>query len=165
MRTGLRRAIISQGKAVNIFYPDVSDYQAGISFAGCVIAMVKATENDNYVNPDYAPAQVRAAVGAYFCAYHFLHEGDGAGQASHAYRVVGRQVPLMLDFEPTYHSDGSIASVPQISDAVEFINAYRALGGQVYLLYLPRWYWAGSLGQASLAAGGRPAGSRCSGIA
>jgi len=137
---------------MTIFYPDVSSYQAGISFAGCVIAMVKATENNDYTNPDYAAAKVRAAhAGAYFCAYHFLHGGNGAGQASYAHGVVGGEVPLMIDFEPTYNSNGTIASAPQISDAVDFINQYRSLGGTVYLLYLPHWYWAGNLGQASLA--------------
>jgi GH25 family lysozyme M1 (1,4-beta-N-acetylmuramidase) len=137
---------------MTIFYPDVSDYQAGISFACCAIAMVKATENDNYTNPDYAPAKVRAADGgAYFCAYHFLHQGNGAGQASYAHGVVGSDVPLMIDVEPVYNFDGTIASAPQISDAVDFVNQYRSLGGKVYLLYLPHWYWAGNLGQASLA--------------
>jgi GH25 family lysozyme M1 (1,4-beta-N-acetylmuramidase) len=137
---------------MTIFYPDVSSYQTGISFAGSVIAMVKATENNDYTNPDYAAAKVRAAkAGAYFCAYHFLHGGNGAGQASYAHGVVGGEVPLMIDFEPTYNSNGTIASAPQISDAVEFINKYRSLGGTVYLLYLPHWYWAGNLGQASLA--------------
>ncbi len=138
---------------MTFFYPDVSSYQAGISFAGCVIAMVKATENNDYTNPDYAAARVRAAkAGAYFCAYHFLHGGNGAGQASYAHGVVGGEVPLMIDFEPTYNANGTIASAPQISDAVDFINKYRSLGGKVYLLYLPHWYWAGNLGQASLAA-------------
>ena len=137
---------------MTIFYPDVSSYQAGISFAGCVIAMVKATENDNYTNPDYAAAQKRAAAaGAYFCAYHFLHEGNGAGQASYAFGVVGPDVPLMIDFEPAYNADGTIASAPQVSDAVDFVNAYRALGGTVYLLYLPHWYWQGNLASPSLA--------------
>ena len=137
---------------MTIFYPDVSDYQAGISFAGCVIAVAKATESDDYTNPDYAAAKSRAAdAGAYFCAYHFLHAGNGAGQASYAHSVVGSGVPLMIDFEPTYNSDGTIASAPQVSDAVSFINQYRALGGTTYLLYLPHWYWEGNLGQASLA--------------
>jgi peptidoglycan hydrolase-like protein with peptidoglycan-binding domain len=136
---------------MTIFYPDVADYQAGISFVGCVIAMVKATEGTGYTNPDYAPAKVRAAkAGAYFCAYHFLHAGNGAGQASYAYGVVGAGVPLMIDMEPTFNSDGTIASAPQVSDAVAFINQYRALGGTVHLLYLPHWYWQGNLGQASL---------------
>jgi|HubBroStandDraft_1064217.scaffolds.fasta_scaffold06809_3 GH25 family lysozyme M1 (1,4-beta-N-acetylmuramidase) len=136
---------------MTIFYPDVSDYQAGISFAGCVIAMVKATENNDYTNPDYASAKARAAsAGAYFCAYHFLHAGNGAGQASYAHGVVGSEVPLMIDCEPTYNTNGSIASAPQVTDVVAFVNQYRALGGKVYLLYLPRWYWAGNLNQAAL---------------
>lgn len=136
---------------MTIFYPDVSDYQAGISFSGCVIAMVKATENDNYTNPDYASAKGRAAsAGAYFCAYHFLHAGNGTAQASYAFSRVGAGIPLMIDCEPTYNSNGTIASAPQISDAVAFINQYRALGGTVHLLYLPHWYWQGNLGQASL---------------
>lgn len=136
---------------MTIFYPDVSDYQAGISFSGCVIAMAKATEGTGYTNPDYAGAKTRAAnAGAYFCAYHFLHAGNGAGQASYAFSRVGRGIPLMIDCEPTYNSNGSIASAPQISDVVNFVNEYRSLGGTVYLLYLPRWYWQGSLGQVSL---------------
>jgi GH25 family lysozyme M1 (1,4-beta-N-acetylmuramidase) len=131
---------------MTIFYPDVSSFQTGISFAGCVIAMTKATENDNYTNPDYAPAKARAAhADAYFCAYHFLHAGNGAGQASHAHGVVGSDVPLMIDCELT------TGSAPQISDVVDFVTQYRALGGKTYLLYLPHWYWQGNLGQASLA--------------
>jgi GH25 family lysozyme M1 (1,4-beta-N-acetylmuramidase) len=145
-------AVALERLRMTIFYPDVASYQAGINFAGCVIAMVKATESDNYTNPDYAPAKGRAAsAGAYFCAYHFLHSGNGAGQASHAFSVVGRGVPLMIDCEPTYNPDGTIASAPQVSDASDFIREYRALGGTAYLLYLPHWYWAGNLGQASLA--------------
>jgi GH25 family lysozyme M1 (1,4-beta-N-acetylmuramidase) len=145
-----RRFTIGEAR-MTIFYPDVSSYQAGISFSGCAIAMVKATEDDNYTNPDYASAKVRAAdAGAYFCAYHFLHAGNGAGQASYAYGVVGSEVPLMIDWEPAYNPDGSIASAPQVSDAADFINQYRALGGTTYLLYLPHWYWEGNLGQASL---------------
>jgi len=137
---------------MTIFYPDVSSYQTGINFAGCVIVVAKATEGTGYTNPDYAPAKVRAAdAGAYFCAYHFLHQGNGAGQASYAHGVVGSEVPLMIDFEPEYNANGTISSAPQTSDAVDFINEYRALGGKTYLLYLPHWYWLNNLGQASLA--------------
>jgi peptidoglycan hydrolase-like protein with peptidoglycan-binding domain len=136
---------------MTIFYPDVSSYQTGISFAGCVIAMVKSTESTNYTNPDFAAAKTRAAhAGAYFCAYHFLHAGNGAGQAQHAFSVVGRGVPVMIDFEPAYNPNGTIASAPRVSDAVDFINEYRSLGGTVYLLYLPHWYWQGNLGSPSL---------------
>jgi peptidoglycan hydrolase-like protein with peptidoglycan-binding domain/GH25 family lysozyme M1 (1,4-beta-N-acetylmuramidase) len=136
---------------MTIFYPDVSSYQTGISFTGCVIAVAKATEGTGYTNPDYASAKVRAAnADAFFCAYHFLHAGNGAGQASHAFSVVGSDVPLMIDFEPEYNANGAIASAPQVADAVDFINEYRSLGGKTYLLYLPHWYWQGNLGQPSL---------------
>jgi peptidoglycan hydrolase-like protein with peptidoglycan-binding domain len=137
---------------MTIFYPDVFSGQAGISFAGCVIAVAKATEGTGYTNPDYAAAKVRAAnAGAFFGAYHFLLAGNGAGQASHAYSVVGSEVPLMIDCEAEKDSHGRITSAPQVSDAVDFINEYRALGGKTYLLYLPHWYWQDNLGQASLA--------------
>jgi peptidoglycan hydrolase-like protein with peptidoglycan-binding domain/GH25 family lysozyme M1 (1,4-beta-N-acetylmuramidase) len=136
---------------MTIFYPDISDYQAGIRLAGCVIVMVKATEGTGYTNPDYTAAKARAAeAGAFFCAYHFLHAGNGAGQASYAYSKVGSGIPLMIDCEPTYNSNGTIASAPQISDVVNFVNEYRALGGTTHLLYLPHWYWQGDLGSPAL---------------
>jgi hypothetical protein len=56
----------------------------------------------------------------------------------------------MIDVELESDSSGAVISVPQLSDAVDFINQYRALGGKTYLLYLPHWYWQGNLGQAPL---------------
>ena len=73
---------------MTIFYPDVSSFQAGVSFSGAPIAMVKATEGTDYTNTDYSPAKIRAKdAGAFFCAYHFLREGNGAAQADHAFSV------------------------------------------------------------------------------
>lgn len=130
---------------MTIYYPDVSSYQAGVSFAGVPIAVVKATEGTDYTNPDYAAAGVRAkAAGAYFVAYHFLHSGNMAAQAAHAYSVVGK-TPLMIDMESTTDSN------PTLTDLAAFIGAYRALGGITYLLYLPHWYWQ-DIGSPSLEA-------------
>jgi len=132
---------------MTIFYPDVASGQAGVSFSGVPIAMVKATEGTNYTNPDYGSAKLRATeAGAFFCAYHFLQAGNGAGQADHAYSVAG-STPLMLDME-TENLDG-FTSEPSVTDAANFVSRYRANGGVIYLLYLPRWYWA-SLGSPSL---------------
>src|SRR5215471_6662273 len=118
-----RRRFMVEGRGMTIFYPVVSSYQTGISFTGCVIAVAKATEGTGYTNPDYAAAKVRAAnAGAFFGAYHFLLAGNGAGQASHAYSVVGSEVPLMIDCETEKDSHGRITSAPQVSDAVDFIN-------------------------------------------
>jgi Glycosyl hydrolases family 25/Putative peptidoglycan binding domain len=133
---------------MTIFYPDVASFQAGVSFSGVPIAMVKATEGTNYTNPDYGPAKIRAQeAGAFFCAYHFLQAGNGAGQADHAFSVVG-STPLMLDMET--ETLNGITSRPSVADAVNFVSRYRAQGGVINLLYLPRWYWA-SLGSPSLA--------------
>ena len=132
---------------MTIFYPDVASGQTGISFSGVPIAMVKATEGTSYINPDYVPAKLRAKeAGAFFCAYHFLQAGNGAGQADHAYSVVG-STPLMLDMET--ETLNGFTSKPSVTDAANFVSRYRAHGGVIYLLYLPRWYWA-SLGSPSL---------------
>lgn len=129
---------------MTIFYPDVSSAQAGISFTGAPIAMVKATQSTGYTNPDFAPATTRAkSAGAFFAAYHFLVAGNAAAQAQHAFNVVGKVTPLMLDFEPTTGSN------PSVNDALGFIDAYRKLGGICYLLYLPKWYWQ-QIGSPSL---------------
>ena len=53
----------------------------------------------------------------------------------------------MLDME-TENLDG-FTSEPSVTDAANFVSRYRAIGGVIYLLYLPRWYWA-SLGSPSL---------------
>lgn len=134
---------------MTLYYPDVSGYQAGVSFAGVPIAMVKATEGTDLTNSDFAPAKARAkSAGAYFCAYHFLREGNAVAQAQYAHSVVG-STPLMLDMEQEALASGT--SNPTVQDAADFVTEYRALGGVVYLLYLPKWYWQ-DIGSPSLAA-------------
>ncbi len=129
---------------MTLYFPDVSSGEAGVSFEGLFVAVVKATEGTGYINPDYVPGLGRArAAGAFPVAYHFLHEGNGAAQAQHAHSVAGR-TPLMLDVETTRDSN------PTIADAEAFIDAYRELGGICYFLYLPNWYWSGVLHKASL---------------
>jgi GH25 family lysozyme M1 (1,4-beta-N-acetylmuramidase) len=120
---------------MTIHYPDIYSGQAGMSFSGAPIAMVKATEGTGYVNLDFGPAKARAAAAsAYFAAYHFLLAGNGAGQADHAFNIVGG-IPLMLDFEV----EG--ASRPSMRDALDFIDRYRSHGGVCNLIYFPEWYW------------------------
>jgi hypothetical protein len=43
-----------------------------------------------------------------------------------------------------------LVSNPAVADAAAFCDRFRALGGTVHLLYLPRWYW-GQIGSPSLA--------------
>src|SRR5512146_1236088 len=127
---------------MTILFPDVSVYQTGLDLAGTPVVICKATQGTTYTNPAYDAFKAEAARhNVYFTAYHFLTHGSPAAQAAHAYAVVGR-VPLMLDFEPAN-------TFPNMTDAIEFIDHYRALGGICYLLYLPRWYW-NNLGSPSL---------------
>ncbi len=138
---------------MTIYFPDVSGFQAGISFSGALVVFDKAAQGITYANPDYYSAKQRAAqAGTYFCAYHFLEQGRGAAQAQHAFNVVGAGIPLMLDFEAEYDAFGNLISAPSVSDAADFIDAYRQLGGTVYFVYLPHWYWAQVLKAPSLSA-------------
>jgi hypothetical protein len=178
-----------------VYYPDGASFQSGISLAGWLAFMAKATEGTGYRNPAY-PAQRGEAArrGARFGAYHFLHGGNAAAQADACFGVVGRGVPLMVDHEPTAGAlrqllglapgdeeplDAVVArmagrlpehlepghaerlaqvsaaeprtmSRPSVQDTAQFVDRYRALGGTVWKVYLPRWYW-GQLGSPSLA--------------
>lgn len=134
---------------MTIFYPDISSAQEGISTKGATAICVKATEGTTYTNPDYKRAMADAKKnGVFHFAYHFMHAGNAAAQAAHCHNVVDSS-PLMLDVE-TSVAGGN----PTVADAQEFVDAFRKLGGVVYLVYLPHWYW-GDLGSPSLAGFGK----------
>ena len=122
---------------MTIHYPDVSNYQACLSLAGAVACIAKATEGVTFNDRSYSTFKAQAlAAGIPFAAYHWLHAYDVPAQARHAYAVVGPATPLMIDDEDT----GDGLSIPR---TLQFVQAYRALGGTVTLEYLPRWFWAG----------------------
>jgi GH25 family lysozyme M1 (1,4-beta-N-acetylmuramidase) len=128
----------------DLFYPDISSFQAGISLAGAQAVACKVTQGSGYFNPDYNRARANAAAnGTFFFAYHFLIHGNAQAQAAWCFAHAGK-TPVMLDFEP------AVASNPSLNDAIAFIDAYRALGGVIHLLYLPHWYWQ-QIGSPSLA--------------
>jgi GH25 family lysozyme M1 (1,4-beta-N-acetylmuramidase) len=123
---------------VTIFFPDVSHWKAGIDLTGAVAVMAKATEGTSYVDPSYAGFKAQAAShGSVFVAYHFLLAGNAAAQAAFAYSVVG-DTPLCVDVE----TRALPLSNPSMADLLTFVDTYRSLGGTVWLVYLPSWYWA-----------------------
>jgi len=129
---------------MTIFYPDISSFQGNISLAGTVAVCAKATEGTGWNDSTYATHQAEAARhNVFFFGYHFLHAGNGAAQADHCFAKVGK-TPIMLDWEQT------TGSMPGVADAVAFIDRFRALGGIVNLVYLPKWYWL-KIGSPSLA--------------
>ena len=138
---------------MTIAYPDLSNHNGAMPLqAGTVACFAKSSEGTGYRDAYYGHYKSESArVGALFGAFHFLREGNGAGQARFAFSIVGRGVPMMIDFEPEYDADGNPISLPSLADAIAFRDTYRSLGGLVRLNYLPRWYWAGHLGSPSLA--------------
>lgn len=133
--------------------PDLSNYQGGLKIpSGTPFVFGKATEGTSLTDASYRDFKSQAAaIGALFAAYHFLHAGNGAAQAQHAFDVIGPGVPTMIDFEPIKNSSGAYVSKPTIADAVAFRDAFRKLGGLVRLNYFPHWYWQ-ELGSPSLSA-------------
>lgn len=128
---------------MTLFYPDIASYQAGINLNGTVAVCGKSTEGTTYFNPYYNAFKSEAAShGAYFFSYHFLRQGNASAQADYCFSKIGA-TPLMLDVEST----GS--STPGINDVTAFVDRFRNIGGKVWLVYLPKWYWQ-SIGSPSL---------------
>lgn len=124
---------------MTFFYPDTSDYQGDISYAGCIAVCSKAGENLSE-DPYFASSKTRAAnAGAYLFAYWLIHETNATAQAQKAFSVVGT-IPLMVDVEQVGNSN------PGVTDTAEFLAEFAALGGHCHLLYLPHWYWQDNIG-------------------
>lgn len=122
---------------MTIFFPDVSNYQTGLSLAGAVACIAKASEGTGFTDRAYPNFKAQAqSMGIPFAAYHWLHAADVPGQARHAFSIVGPDVPLMIDDEDS--EDGL-----SINRTLTFVTEYRRLGGTVTLEYLPRWFWSG----------------------
>lgn len=135
---------------MTIFYPDLSNYQAGYQIpAGTPAVVAKATEGIYYQDASYQDFKAQAEkLGVPFSGYHFLKsESSPEAQAQYYYNTAGK-TPCMIDCET------SGGSRPGPDWCVRFINALHALGGRVWSVYYPRWYLGVTGG--SLAALGVP---------
>jgi hypothetical protein len=123
-----------------VYYPDIASFQSGLSLSGASACVAKSTEGTGYTDPFYAGWRDEASrEGIPFSAYHYLHAGNTAAQAAYAHSVAG-STPLMLDVE---------LNSGNLSDVIGFRDAYRALGGNLWGVYLPFWYWQ-QIGSPSL---------------
>lgn len=123
---------------MTVFYYDLSSYDAGFSVpAGSVAVVAKATEGVYYKDDAYKSFRTQAArVGAAFSGYHFLKaESSPEAQASYYHAFAGN-TPCMLDVET------SGTSKPGVDWCLRFIKALEGLGGRVWGVYYPRWYWS-----------------------
>lgn len=131
---------------MTLFYPDLSNYQAGYKIpSGTPAVVAKATEGTYYLDSSFHDFQHQATVlGVPFSGYHFLKsESTPEDQAQYYYNFAGK-IPCMLDVE----TEGG--SRPTVDQVVAFMEALQRLGGRVWGVYLPQWYWGdigGDLGR------------------
>lgn len=114
---------------------DISSHQAGLN-VGAIWAdfvIVKATEDDDYVNP-YMASQAQATLGASkrLGFYHFARPGDAAAQARYFVSAVGAlrgRATLWLDWEAN-----AVAQGP--GWAKQFLDTVRSLTGSTPGIYM-----------------------------
>lgn len=131
---------------MTVFYPDYSSYQGqAVVPMGVAAVVAKATEGNYYQDADYSWYEHQAwALGVPFSGYHFLKaDVDPATQAAY-YNSFAGKTPCMLDVE----TEGS--SKPTVDQVVAFIIALKRLGGRVWGVYFPQWYWSLVGGDLSL---------------
>lgn len=126
----------------------LSSVQGAMDLSGVHAVCIKHTEGTYYVNPDYAAQVAKAeAANAFYLAYHFLTNEDPTAQAKYCFDNVGSKVAVMADVE----TQTQTGSKPTLEQNVEFIQAFRNLGGIIHVNYLPQWYWSSVWGSADLA--------------
>ena len=114
---------------------DVSSHQAGLNIPAiwADFVIVKATEDDDYVNP-YMVSQANATLGASkrLGFYHFARPGDAAAQARMFVATVGSfrsKATLWLDWE-----DNAVAQGPSWAKA--FLDTVKQLTGSTPGIYM-----------------------------
>ena len=114
---------------------DISSHQAGLNVAGiwADFVIVKATEDDDYVNPYMVPqAQATLGAGKRLGFYHFARPGDAAAQARYFVSAVGAlrsKATLWLDWE-----DNAVPQGP--SWAKVFLDTVKQLTGSTPGIYM-----------------------------
>ncbi|WP_378735424.1 glycoside hydrolase family 25 protein [Nocardia brasiliensis] len=128
---------------------DISSWQAGLDLdqvarEGFAAVIAKATQGGDYVNPEYREQKADALRnGLRFMAYHYVAAGVPVAEQVDHYAAAepDTAVPVMLDVE--LGSGGTEVLRP-------LVDEFDRRGYRVALLYLPRWYWAGHLGEPDL---------------
>ena len=114
---------------------DISSHQAGLNVSGiwADFVIVKATEDDDYVNP-YMVSQANATLAASkrLGFYHFARPGDAAAQARYFVSAVGAlrsRATLWLDWE-----DNAVPLGPGWAKA--FLDTVKSLTGSTPGIYM-----------------------------
>ena len=114
---------------------DISSHQGGLNIRAiwADFVIVKATEDDDYVNPYMvSQAQATLSAGKRLGFYHFARPGDAAAQARYFVSAVGSfrgKATLWLDWE-----DNAVPQGP--SWAKTFLDTVRSLTGSTPGIYM-----------------------------
>jgi hypothetical protein len=86
---------------MTIFFPDMSQFQAGLSASGAVALAARASEGDWLADSGFQGHRTSAALhSAFFMGYHFLESRSSEeAQAEFCHRIAGK-TPLFVDIEP-----------------------------------------------------------------
>ncbi|WP_052068581.1 glycoside hydrolase family 25 protein [Rhodococcoides fascians] len=134
---------------MTIFGIDIASWQKGLNIdrvaaEGFRYIIAKATESNDYRNPEYAAQKAGARKnGLHFGAYHYLRADTSAKAQVDNYAALepDKSVPVMLDHEA---GSGDVRVLRAVHS--EFV----ARGYRVNLTYLPNWYWGGTMGKPDL---------------
>jgi len=114
--------------------------------------VVKAGEGAAFSDPQYQHFCAQAsAQGQPAYAYYALHAGstnEMIAQARRAAGIIGKR-PAMWDVERWPAESGSAPGIASVGQTATAVDAYRAAGGVMHVIYLPRSQWA-ALGQPDL---------------
>jgi len=122
---------------MTLFYNDLSGYDVGFKVpAGTPAVVAKATEGIYYMDKQYHNfEQQAAALGVPFSGYHFLKSESSPEAQAAWYHGFAGNTPCMLDVE----TEGG--SRPGVDFVLRFMKALQGLGGRVWGVYYPKWYW------------------------
>lgn len=129
-----------------VFYHDYSSYEGAATVPSSDAAVVaKATEGTYYQDAFYSHYKSEAArLKVPFSGYHFLKAESDPFQQAQYYHSFAGSTPCMLDVET------SGTSLPTLTQTLDFVRALEGLGGRVWGVYMPRWYWSQVGGDLSL---------------
>lgn len=140
---------------IQTHWNDIYHGDAPFSIKQAVVC--KAGEGRNYTDPLYRAFIADAEAGRHHAyAYYALHQGtkyEIVQQARRAHSLIGSR-PAMFDVENWKAESGSPAGIATLAACVEAIDTYRAAGGIMHVIYLPRsqWHRMGSPNLAPLVA-------------
>jgi GH25 family lysozyme M1 (1,4-beta-N-acetylmuramidase) len=141
---------------------DVSSHQGAVNWASTVsggarFAYVKATESNNYVNPDFAQQYNGSySAGMIRGAYHFATPNTSSGTVQANWFLAhggtwsadGRTLPPAVDLEynPYGQTCYSMSAAALVAWVHQFVNAVRARIGRYPAIYTSTSWWSQCMG-------------------